>query len=297
MSIELQPGSPVPGIEPEYSEEELQKLVDSREDLLNIGFSGCDVRLPTKTWHGVRIEAFVDLDLEADIPFIPRQPSYMAPYKKLMAWTLSGINFDLGLGTEHAPLHKHLLLPEITIDKDIKAIMTKMTKLGHNLAYEGLGFPKQYPWMIPMEHVDYPVVLCEDNKGRRHDEMISAAFQERVNFWEQRGWIYSPWAQSSHSAYKDMLPEVSVLKFTEFNPDEDTLENCVASVACNANGAVSGRLTPDWRPATSIDPNEVLSLEELAQLQQHTIEEFASGCLSDEYLTRHKTGPYYSMSE
>lgn len=272
----------IPG-QSEYLPEELDEFIDLRGQLLEFGFTGCDVRLPTKGWHGVRIEAYVELDIDDPLPYIRQGPGQ----DRLIAWTLSGIGYDVGLGVANSlpsrlafPSGNEQLLPEIQVDQDIKERMLRIAKLGRELAYMGLGFPDEYPWIKPIEVVSEPIVLCADNATRRFKEAVIEATNERHAYWEKLGWIYSiDWPIS-----EDVKPGIALLRFTDYNSDEDSLDNRILSVRCDEQLTVTAVQTPDWGPTCPIDPVGPLTLEELAELQSHTRAEFETGSLSPRYL-------------
>lgn len=266
---------------PEYYPEELEEFVDLRAQLLEEGFSDCEVRMPTKSWHGVRIKAFVELDKNDPLPFIQTEIGM----DRLIVWTLSGINHEIGLGSEDSlPSRlgrftgKDKLLPEITIDTDIKERMDRMAWLGRELAYMGLGFPKEYPWIKPMDKIDEQIVLCDNNEVRRYKESADLASQARWTHWKNQGWMYYiNWPRD------DLEASVSISRYTEFNPEEGSLDDCLLVVRCTTDQKISAHLSPDWGPICPVSPVGPLSLEELAVLQAHTKLEIEEGLLSPKY--------------
>lgn len=266
---------------PEYYPEELEEFVDLRYQMIDEGFSGCDVKLPTKAWHGVRVEAYVELDYKDPLPFVRQEPGI----NRLIAWTLSGINHDVGLGSEGSLPSRYKsitgrekLLPELKIDPDIRIKMDRMAWLGRELAYMGLGYPKEHPWIKPMETTDERVVLCEDNETRRYKESANLATQDRHDTWKVLGWMYGiNWARDDSDAH------VSISRFTDFNLEEGSLDDCLLVVRCGEDQKISANLSPDWGPSCPINPIGPLSLEELAVLQTHTKQEFEEGLLSPRY--------------
>lgn len=268
---------------PEYHQGELEEFIGLRGQLLDMGFTGCDVRLPTKSWHGVRIEAFVELDIDDPLPYVRQRHRQ----DRLIAWTLSGNEYDVGLGRADSlpsqfgtSIDGSVLLPEIEVDQDIKDRMQRIAWLGRELTYMGLGFPDEYPWIKPIEAVSEPTVLCADNSTRRFKEAVIEATGERHEHWKNLGWIYAiDWPIS-----EGKIPGVTLLRFTDYNPDKGSMDNCVLSVTCDERRAVTAALFPDWGPACPINPVGPLSLEELAELQRHTRAEFETGSLSPRYL-------------
>ncbi len=262
----------------DYSKEGLEELVGLRNQLLDDGFSDCTVSVPTQSWQGTRVDAFVDLDTDPPLPCIIRSPDY----DRLVVSTLSGIALNVALGKKGQQVweYQRAALGKMVMDTEIKDAIYKIAELAEDLARQGYGYSGEHDWLEPMAAVDGPIVIRSSNSVRyyRRKHELEEQLGERRAFWKGLGWTYSPSA-----AYEDQPAVVGVFRYTDYDPDENAINDCLQFIDCNEDLEVSGRLSPDWGPACAINPLGPLTLDELAQLQAHAKEEFTTGCLSEAY--------------
>lgn len=272
-NVEITPGAfpPVP--------EDVEQLDEIHQKLLSYGFDDCQLRIPTQTWHGTRVELYVDLEKQ--------QLPYIAPRgnkNKLVLWTLSGIGLDTGITDGELPNYLSRrcgVLGKIAIDKEIFEHMTSLTEVGNELALQGFGYLNERPWISTINsewETGDPIMvsgIC-GVKARRIKKECENVNAERKKYWKDQGWSYSTGFSEERS--------VSVWRWLDYDAREGTINDVIQSITCNEEMRVTGRISPDYGSSQSIDPLGPLSIDQLAKLQSDTQTEVERGILSDKYL-------------
>lgn len=277
MRVEIKPGltEPVPTT--------IEALDETREQLLSYGFDECVLGLPTVDWHGVRVDLCADLAAEPGLPFIK---PIDAENDKLVVGTLDAIHFDVDITDGATPditvnNKYYKAFGHIALDQEIREDMTKLAELGNDLALQGFGYRNEREWIRLLKATGYDSTLGDTftisaRNGTRYNRLkrgFEAHKIERQKFWKQRDWHYFGGVQC-----------VTLHRWLSHSPHEDSLGDRILVIECDENLKISGRMFGDFMPKSmQINITDVLTLEELAQLQIDTGFEFKSGVLSEGY--------------
>ena len=262
----------------------IEALDKEHEQLLSYGFDECTLGIPTVEYHGTRVDLCVDLAAEPGLPFMK---PIDANNDKLVIGTLSAISFDVDINDGGSPdltIHNKYakFFGHIALDQEIKDDMTKLAELGNELALQGFGYQNEREWIQPLTAFGRTLedtVKISSRNGARYNRLqreFKAHSVECGTFWGQRGWRYL-----TSTLTKE---RVSLHRWIDYNPEEDSLDNRLLVIDCDQDLQVSGEVV--WDTMTKpmqINLTDVLTLDELAQLQTDTQFEFSSGLLSEEY--------------